>query len=191
MRVYNAMRAMKPKSGFTPHVPTRATLLKCVLTRSGFAFRRSGLKLSRAEHAGFTLIELLVVISIIGTLATLSVVSLNNARAKARDARRVSDVRQIQTALELYYFDHDGYPIAAALLGQTDYVCLGNAGFSSLGTACATPYMRIIPTNPGPIGTPYSYTGVDGSGYSITFSLETGAGGLVPGLHTAFQDGVQ
>ena len=54
---------------------------------------------------GFTLIELLVVIAIIGLLSTLAVVSLNNARGKARDARRVSDVKAIQTAIELYKAD--------------------------------------------------------------------------------------
>jgi len=50
---------------------------------------------------GFTLIELLVVIAIIGLLSTLAVVSLNGARAKARDAKRVSDVKQISTLIEM------------------------------------------------------------------------------------------
>ena len=54
------------------------------------------------KQRGFTLIELLVVIAIIGLLSTLAVVALNNARMKSRDAKRVSDVKQIQTALELY-----------------------------------------------------------------------------------------
>ena len=59
---------------------------------------------------GFTLIELLVVIAIIGLLSTLSILALNTARARARDAKRISDVKQIQTALEMYYNDTGDYP---------------------------------------------------------------------------------
>ncbi len=54
---------------------------------------------------GFTLIELLVVIAIIGLLSTLSVVSLNSARAKARDAKRLSDIKNLQTSVSLAIID--------------------------------------------------------------------------------------
>ncbi|MEK7067821.1 MAG: type II secretion system protein [Patescibacteria group bacterium] len=50
---------------------------------------------------GFTLIELLVVISIIGVLSSMVVVSLNDARGKARDAKRLSDVRQMANVLAI------------------------------------------------------------------------------------------
>ena len=58
---------------------------------------------------GFTLIELLVVIAIIGILATIVLVSLNNARESARDTKRISDLRSSQLALELYYAEHATY----------------------------------------------------------------------------------
>ena len=62
------------------------------------------------NQKGFTLIELLVVISIIGVLSSVVMVSLNNARERARDAVRKSDLAQLHRALELYYLDYDQYP---------------------------------------------------------------------------------
>lgn len=61
---------------------------------------------------GFTLIELLVVIAIIGLLSSVVMASLNTSRIKARDSKRIQDLRQLQTALVLYYDDNTSYPNA-------------------------------------------------------------------------------
>lgn len=132
------------------------------------------------QQKGFTLIELLVVIAIIGILSTLAVISLNNAREKSRDAKRISDIKQIQTALELYYNDNGGYPTTLIMTGG-----------GSLVSGSVT-YMGSVPSNPLPAGDtdPYSYTAYTTTSYSIGFGLEGATGGLSAGDHTATPSGI-
>lgn len=61
------------------------------------------------KNKGFTLIEMLIVIAIIGILSSMILVGLGSARAKARDSRRISDIRQIQNGLEIYYSNNQTY----------------------------------------------------------------------------------
>lgn len=147
---------------------------------------------------GFTLIELLVVIAIIGLLSTLAVVALNNARAKSRDAKRVSDIKQMQTALELYFVDNNKYPTAASAveLGTANYDVLCNvaAGFVAGAGDCtdgATVYMGTVPSNPSPSGAAYSYLSANGTSYSIGFNIENATGQLTAGTHTASPSGIE
>ncbi len=167
----------------------------------------------KTNQKGFTLIELLVVIAIIGLLSTLAVVSLNNARQKSRDAKRVSDIKQIQTALELYYVDNSAYPFDATndplRLGDgTDCSSSACDTISSTNgiaaTASGTTYMGIIPGDPSnpssectssssaPCG--YSYDGTTGSSngvtYEILFYTEGATGDLAAGLHCASPNGI-
>ncbi|MFA6410996.1 MAG: hypothetical protein WCW26_05495, partial [Candidatus Buchananbacteria bacterium] len=141
-----------------------------------------------------------VVIAIIGLLSTLAVVALNSARQKARDAKRVADIKQVQTALELYFNDNTQYPAATGDLGVGTMKCLGGGGFASAASeaACSgTTYMGLIPSNPTPTAATagvYSYSSDGGDSYSITFGLEGTTGGLNKGsnsIYTADQDGIR
>ncbi|MBI4434544.1 type II secretion system protein [Candidatus Uhrbacteria bacterium] len=147
---------------------------------------------------GFTLIELLVVIAIIGLLSTLAVVAMSNARQKARDAKRVSDIKQIQSALDLYATDKNGYP-ADETDGATGIV-LGSAGAKCVSdveglnaTCTGNVYMANVPSNPTPGGASYTYLSKKADAtdcnaadapcvnYNITFTLEADTGELKDG----------
>lgn len=102
----------------------------------------------KRSQPGFTLIELLVVISIIGLLASIVLVALNGARVKARDAKRVADLRQIVTALELYNNDNGYYPSVPCGWDCNGYAySFDSTTWTALQTALA-PYLNKLPVDP-------------------------------------------
>ncbi len=121
----------------------------------------------RLRAKGFTLIELLVVIAIIGILSSVVLASLNNARAKARDAERLSDMQQVVRALELYANDNGGnYPVAGSWMGVcSNFGSKGTSGANGWVPNLAPTYMPELPVDPKPVGTNgcylYKSTGTD------------------------------
>ncbi len=102
------------------------------------------------------MIELLVVIAIIGILSSVVLASLNSARKKGRDARRIADVKQLQLALELYYDAQGSYPAA-----------ISGAELTGPG------YIATNPKDPTTAAV-YAYDQVSsGSGYYLGANLET------------------
>ena len=97
-----------------------------------------------SKQKGFTLIELLVVIAVIGMLASIVLVSLGPARARARDAKRVSDIRQISLAMELCYGD-----TACNSVNDSSYLAIAADANRRLTTTAIGTYMATIPTEPG------------------------------------------
>ena len=87
---------------------------------------------------GFTLVELLVVVAIIGLLVGIIVPNLSDARASGRDARRVSDIKNIQLSLALYYNDNLHYPCS---LGGTGTIGSCSPDFYPT-------YMATVPKDP-------------------------------------------
>ena len=140
------------------------------------------------HKAGFSLVELLVVIAIIGILATLAVISLQQARKNARDAKRIADVKQIQTALELYFNDWQEYP--------------STLPFGSVSASIATGtnvYMAVLPSAPSPAdgacssaNNTYKYKGAetDNGSYILSFCLGGKTGGLDAGPKCAHPGGI-
>jgi len=145
---------------------------------------------------GFTLIELLVVIAIIGLLSTLAVVSLNSTRGKARDAQRVSDVKQLSTLIEMARANNGDGTVMTGCTTAGDIIGGGAA------SQCAGPDADILAQFPNfsdPTGTAscdggatqstaacdytMGITGATYGNYELCFYLEQGAGGLATGVH--------
>lgn len=162
------------------------------------------------KNKGFTLIELLVVIAIIAILSTVVMAGLNGARQKGRDAKRVSDIKAFQKALDLYFDTCGGYPGIAGIAGPAyDLIGTGLTLATQDGT-CATSgetfgtFMSSLPVDAQPGGVGYGYCSTaDGAAidpascdvaesesYQATFSLEGQTGSLAPGAHTATPSGI-
>jgi uncharacterized protein (TIGR02145 family)/prepilin-type N-terminal cleavage/methylation domain-containing protein len=145
----------------------------------------------RHDHAlsGFTLVELIVVIAIIALLVTLSLIALTNARMASRDSKRMADIKQIQTALDLFYDSQDRYPTDAEFQSGSLTYFNGNLG--------TTTYIS-IPTPPAiadgscsEAQNAYSYNvSADGSTYTINFCTAKPVDGLPGGKLIAISGGI-
>lgn len=109
----------------------------------------------KTKTRGFTLIELLVVIAIIGILSSVVLASLNSARKKSRDARRIADVKQLQLALELYFdsASPNAYP-------------------ATLGALSTGGHIATVPKDPLGTSVSYAYEKCSGTVYHLGASLE-------------------
>lgn len=121
---------------------------------------------------GFTLIEILIVVAIIAILASVILVGLGPTQQAGRDARRLSDITEVQNGLELYYSKFGGYP------GDANGANGGPESYSSMGAALTGAGIGVsqFPNDPSSGGTYYygnnGTSGSLGSSYILAAKLE-------------------
>lgn len=126
------------------------------------------------RQKAFTLIELLVVIAIIGILSSIVLTNMNSARQKARDVKRVADIKQLQLALALYFDVNGGkYPRTLTLGGSTELA------------PTYTPVISTPPTGVSGVST-YFYVPLNVGGgfcnsYHLGAALEVGSNSVLTG----------
>lgn len=127
----------------------------------------------------FTLIELLVVISIIAVISTLLMANLNAARERGRDAQRKADLRNIQTALRLFYNDYGAFPANGTGANTGKIVGCGQSTspgpftceYGSQWSADNKVIMSVLPKDPLS-SQQYQYAQVDLDNYTLSACLE-------------------
>ena len=159
------------------------------------------------DQKRLTLIEILIVVAVIGLVGSLAAVAVSSARANARDAVRLSNVRQMQSAFEDYFIVRNSYPIVENVmaLGYDSAGCLTTEGFNPSCDATSEGVLtRVIPatlgtglsgqSSCGNANNAFCYLSVNsGSSYVIQFELEHAitATELQKGLNCATPEGMK
>lgn len=155
---------------------------------------------------GFTLIELLVVISIIGLISSVVLSSLALSRAKARDATRLQNLREVRTALEVYRNERGAYPITGPDPTDVDWSSASCPGWTIVGDTSgadgwvpglAPQYIKVLPLDPkpiiNPVGASYCYVYIsDGVDYMLMAyrTVETHTQATNPAPRPSYSQGV-
>lgn len=111
-----------------------------------------------AMQKGFTLIEILIVVAIIGLLSSIILVGLGSFNVRARDASRITELRQTENGMALYYNKNQRYPdvVGDSWTSLTDALVGGGIGVTK------------VPNDPT-AGRTYRY-GVSGDGQSYVLA---------------------
>ena len=154
-----------------------------------------------------SVIEVLVVLLLVGLVGTFAAVAVNAARSMQRDAVRLSNVRQIQSAMENYFNEANAYPAGTGLpLGDSSQsACLGSRGFASDCSGDERVLLRVVIgaidtglDGAAVCGTParnaFCYDAKqDGASYGIQFEMENALSqvGLAKGVNCATPEGMK
>lgn len=140
-----------------------------------------------------SIIGVLLTFLLIGILASASVFLLNESRMKARDAKRLVDVKRLSTALEFYNLEHSSFPIVEKPIqlgtSATAKLCDAKSGaFVESIVSCETEYTKSgIPLDPS--GNLYTYQGSK-TGFSIKFETQGDTELGVAGVYYAHSNGI-
>lgn len=128
---------------------------------------------------GFTLIELLLVIAIIGVIATFALVGQSSAQAKRRDVKRVSNIKELQSAMALYLAKLQSYVTYTGCINGSDPVTTALRTNAFIGAGANL----VDPKFPNDATKCYYYVGT-GSKYTLRYTLESNSGAGTAGDHT-------
>lgn len=137
--------------------------------------------ISQNKQHAFSLVELLVVIAIMATIIGLALPNFLGARSRARDTKRKGELRQFQTALQLYHNDYKTFPddsggplynliYGCGSNGTSVCPCSASIDFAAGGAACDTVYMTQFSAEFGT--SMYYYQQNGGTDYCIKVPLE-------------------
>lgn len=108
------------------------------------------------KENGFTIVELLIVIVVIGILAAITIVAYNGVQGRARDSQRLSDVKVIVKALEIYKINNGAYPnpVPTANAGGWEVSTNGTSATNFLSALVSSNGVSKIPVDPTNTGNP-------------------------------------
>ena len=117
----------------------------------------------RNRHSGFTLIEIMVVVVILAVLGALVVPNILDKVDNARVTAAKTDIRSIETALDLYRLDNFKYPSTE----QGLQALVKQPADPTITNYPAHGYLKSIPIDPWRSPYVYASPGADGREYDI------------------------